>query len=253
MYGRTSDRSVALEKVRGTGSGSSERRWRGGGSLFSRREGRKAAVERGMVVLATAAPSRRCSTSGPAESPPGGESAPLLPPPLQPLSLSLPLPPSLINSLAHFRLAIAALFVYPLRRIAPSRSGSASPLPLAHPLSVSSLPPPLAATLSHPVAPTLLQSHSLAARELCKNKHTAIPSSTPVHRPDRSVTSGGPACLGVTWTSRLSRLAVAATSYASVARHVLPARDTRQVATCNPRRRPLRPSRVSVKDHCPVR
>lgn len=160
IYGRTSDRSVALEKVRGTGLESSERRRRGGGSLFSRREGRKAAVERGMVVLATAAPSRRCSMSGPAESPPGGESISLLLPrcSLHPLSstsrLSLFHHPSSTLSRTSASLLLPSSFIHSveMRPLAPIQSRfslspfRASPIGLLSPTAARR---PLAPCLSH--------------------------------------------------------------------------------------------------------
>jgi len=146
MYGYTDgrrDRSVALEKVRGTGLASSVRwmvAWRVAHLVTGGRECREGSSGD------CAAPSRRRSSSRPAESTRWGIGF---------LSFSLfllfhlfSLASSLVNPLVLFRFAITAIFVHPLHRI--TCLASTSPF---LPLILFSFP---LATLSHPVSPTML-------------------------------------------------------------------------------------------------
>lgn len=177
-----------------------------------------------MVVLVTAAPSRRRSSSRPAESTRPGWF----------LSFSLfllfypfPLASSPVNPLVLFRSAITSVFVHPLHRIA--RLAPTSPfLPfiLLVPLPFSLAFNPLSPYISH-YAPSLTLSPCSSAKTSIRLSPVA-PRYTDPTRASRRVPR---VPRGNVDPTSLPRLAVTTTSHTSVARHVLPARDSQPVTT----------------------
>jgi hypothetical protein len=145
-----------------------------------------------MLVLATAAPSRRRSTSRPTESDRWGSR--FLSPSF-PLSLS-PLPSTCTRALPFYPSSVLPRALSPRRYRRPRRSTRESTFSLLPRFGISpshTAPfPPRDSLPSLTLRLPLSIGLALSPRSSAKTSIRAIPSSSPVHRSDQSVTSGAP-------------------------------------------------------------